>query len=71
MANVFAERLFNPILQDEYFEAFHSHVLATLELLHKGLLLDAREVEASLIAKNHVRFRHPEGRFREHHLAYS
>ena len=71
MANEFAEMLFKPILQNEYFEAFHNHAETTLESLHKGLLLNAREVEASLIAKIHVRFYHPEGRFGENHLASS
>lgn len=68
-ANEFAERLFKPILQNGYFKAFHNRARATLESLYEGLLLNVHEVEASLIAKNHVRFCHLEGGFGEDHLA--
>ena len=71
MANELAEKVFKPILQNEYFEEFHNHALATLESLHEGLLLNLREVEAFLIAKNHVRICHLEGGFGENHLAHS
>ena len=71
MADELADILLKPILQNEYFEAFHNHVSATLDSLRKGFLLNAREVEASLIAKNHVRFCHTEGGFGENHLAHT
>lgn len=54
-AQEIVETVFKPLLQNCHFEAFFTHALATLGLLNEGLLLNIREVEASLTAKNHVR----------------
>ena len=66
-----AEMLFGPILQNEHFKAFHNRARATLGSLYEGFLLNVHEVEASLIAKNHVRFCLLKGGFGETYLAYS
>ena len=71
MADKFTETLFEPILQSEHFKVFHDRARATLGSLYEGLLLNVHEVEASLIAKNHVRFCLLESGFGETHLAYS
>lgn len=54
-ANQIVEMLLEPMLQDQRFEAFHAYVRATRGLLYDGTLLNIREVEALLMAKNHVR----------------
>lgn len=52
--NDISEMLLEPMLQDQTFEAFHPHVLAIKGRLYEGTLLNVREVEVLLIAKNYV-----------------
>lgn len=50
-----ANEIVETLLQDQRFEAFHNHIQSTRGLLYDGTLLNIREVEALLTAKNHVR----------------